>query len=61
MYARFEVFRTFLCAFTNVFRDFVGLEIWLNVPLAIFVGSLACEYVVKYFKGINHQGGFLTW
>ena len=24
-------------------------------------GTVACKYFVKYFKGINYRGGFLTW
>ena len=31
-----KFFRIFLCVFTNVFRDFVGPEKWLNVSVAIY-------------------------
>ena len=44
MYARFGVFRTFLCIFMSAFRVFVREELWVNVPVAIFfltVDSLA--------------------
>ena len=36
VYARFEVFRPFLCVFMSGFRIFMCLELWVNVPVAIF-------------------------
>ena len=36
VYARFVVFRTFRC----VFMVFVRYELWVNVPFAIFFGTV---------------------
>ena len=43
VFARFEVFRPFLCIFMSGFRIFVRLELWVNVPVAIFF----CLYNVE--------------
>ena len=40
VYARFEVFRTFLCVFMSSFTIFVRYELWINVPVAIFYGTV---------------------
>ena len=37
--AGFEVFRTFLCAFMGVFRDFVRYEMWVKGPVTMFFGT----------------------
>ena len=40
VYARFKVFRTFRCVCMSVFRDFVRYELWVNLPVAIFFGTV---------------------
>ena len=45
VYARFEVFRPFLCVFKSGFRIFVRYELWVNVRVAIFFGTVDCIYV----------------
>ena len=47
--ARFEVFTTFLCVLMSVFKIFVRQELWVNVPVAIFFGTVTCGYFVKVF------------
>ena len=38
VYARFEVFRTFLCIFISVFRNFECEGLSVTVPVVIFFG-----------------------
>ena len=40
MYAKFEVFRTFLLVFMSGFWIFERQELWVNVPVAIFFGTV---------------------
>ena len=40
VYARFEDLITFLCDFMSVFRVFVRLELWVNVPVVVFFGKV---------------------
>ena len=40
MYARFEVFKSFLCVFMSVFRVFIRNELWVKLPVAIFFGTV---------------------
>ena len=42
-YAKFEVFRTFLCVFISDFMVMVRQELWVNVPVAIFFGTVDCS------------------
>ena len=39
-YPRFEVYKTFLCVFVSNFMVFMRLELWVNVPVAIFLGTV---------------------
>ena len=41
-YPRFEVYKTFLCVFMSDFMVFMRLELWVNVPVAIFLGTVDC-------------------
>ena len=51
VYARFEVFITFLCVFMSGFKIFVRYELWVNVPVAIFFGTVDCgSCAVKFRK-----------
>ena len=43
VYARFEVFKSFLCVFMSVFRVFVRNELWVKLPVAIFFGTVDCK------------------
>ena len=43
VYARFEVFKSFLCVFMSVFRVFVRNELWVKLPVAIFFGTVDCR------------------
>ena len=47
VYARFEIFRPFLCVFMSGFRIFVRYESWVNIPVAIFFGTV--DYVARIF------------
>ena len=40
VYARFEVFRTLLCVFMSVLGVFVRYVLWVNVLVAIFIGTV---------------------
>ena len=40
VYARFEVFKSFLCVFMSLFRVFVRNELWVKLPVAIFFGTV---------------------
>ena len=44
VYARFEVFKSFLCVFMSVFRVFVRNELWVKLPVAIFFGTVDCVF-----------------
>ena len=37
-YPRFEVYKTFLCVFISNFMVFMRYQLWVNVPVAIFLG-----------------------
>ena len=39
-YPRFEVYKTFLCIFMSNFMVFMHQELWVNVPVAIFLGTV---------------------
>ena len=42
VYRRFEDFITLLCLFMNVVKVFERLELWVNVPVAIFFPTEDC-------------------
>ena len=53
VYTRFEVFRPFLCVFMSGYRIFVRYELLVNVPVAIFFGTVDfINYSVVMFKSL---------
>ena len=56
VYARFEVFKSFLCVSMSVFRVFARNELWVKLPVAIFFGTVDCSPPCK--PAAKHSLGF---
>ena len=55
VYARFDVFKPFLCVFMSGFRIFVRYELLVNVPVAIFFRTVDC-FIYCFIQANHHRG-----
>ena len=46
VYARFEVFKSFLCVFMSVLGFFVRNELWVKLPVAILFGGFFRTFIL---------------